>query len=207
VKYELKFYIPEDDILHSRRRENFKSLTTFGFISRSWLVFQSLSNYFVSRIFTTPLNTVRHATDKSRTVMMWIDTNRILQYKQDQLSKFVLFCSALYKIIWHVTSRILPVFFLFLSLFPSFGLTSPWIPHLDKGAIGNQSLVLKARSWDERVMYSLFQIHLAGLLHTWNSYSFNSYSTLTQLPPRWTSDYILTLFNDAFSATWTSSVV
>jgi hypothetical protein len=25
VKYELGFYIPEDDILHSHRRENFKS--------------------------------------------------------------------------------------------------------------------------------------------------------------------------------------
>jgi hypothetical protein len=27
VKYELGFYIPEDDILHSHRRENFKSYT------------------------------------------------------------------------------------------------------------------------------------------------------------------------------------
>jgi hypothetical protein len=26
VKYELGFYIPEDDILHSHRRENLKSL-------------------------------------------------------------------------------------------------------------------------------------------------------------------------------------
>jgi hypothetical protein len=25
VRYELSFYIPEDDILHSHRRENFKS--------------------------------------------------------------------------------------------------------------------------------------------------------------------------------------
>jgi hypothetical protein len=25
VKYDLGFYIPEDDILHSHRRENFKS--------------------------------------------------------------------------------------------------------------------------------------------------------------------------------------
>jgi hypothetical protein len=25
VKYELRFYIPEDDILHSHRRENLKS--------------------------------------------------------------------------------------------------------------------------------------------------------------------------------------
>jgi hypothetical protein len=25
VKYEMGFYIPEDDILHSHRRENFKS--------------------------------------------------------------------------------------------------------------------------------------------------------------------------------------
>jgi hypothetical protein len=28
VKYELGFYIPEDDILHSHRRENFKSYIT-----------------------------------------------------------------------------------------------------------------------------------------------------------------------------------
>jgi hypothetical protein len=27
VKYELGFYIPEDDILHSRRRENLKYYT------------------------------------------------------------------------------------------------------------------------------------------------------------------------------------
>jgi hypothetical protein len=27
VKYELGFYIPEDDILHSHRRENIKSYT------------------------------------------------------------------------------------------------------------------------------------------------------------------------------------
>jgi hypothetical protein len=27
VKYELGFYIPEDDILHSHRRENLKSYT------------------------------------------------------------------------------------------------------------------------------------------------------------------------------------
>jgi hypothetical protein len=25
VRYELRFYIPEDDILHGHRRENFKS--------------------------------------------------------------------------------------------------------------------------------------------------------------------------------------
>jgi hypothetical protein len=29
VKYELRFYIPEDDILHSHRREDFKSYTHF----------------------------------------------------------------------------------------------------------------------------------------------------------------------------------
>jgi hypothetical protein len=28
VKYELGFYIPEDDILHSHRRENLKSYTS-----------------------------------------------------------------------------------------------------------------------------------------------------------------------------------
>jgi hypothetical protein len=30
VKYELEFYIPEDDILHRRRSENFKSYTSVG---------------------------------------------------------------------------------------------------------------------------------------------------------------------------------
>jgi hypothetical protein len=29
VKYELGFYIPEDDILHCHRRENLKSYTVF----------------------------------------------------------------------------------------------------------------------------------------------------------------------------------
>jgi hypothetical protein len=32
VKYEQGFYIPEDDILHSRRRENLKSYTVLPFI-------------------------------------------------------------------------------------------------------------------------------------------------------------------------------
>jgi hypothetical protein len=31
VRYELDCYIPEDDILHSHRRENLKSYITFGF--------------------------------------------------------------------------------------------------------------------------------------------------------------------------------
>jgi hypothetical protein len=31
VKYELGFYIPEDDILHSHRRENIKSYNLYGF--------------------------------------------------------------------------------------------------------------------------------------------------------------------------------
>jgi hypothetical protein len=32
VKYELEFYIPEDDILHSHRRENLKSYTNMNYI-------------------------------------------------------------------------------------------------------------------------------------------------------------------------------
>jgi hypothetical protein len=32
VKYELGFYIPEDDILHSRHRDNPKSYNEFGFL-------------------------------------------------------------------------------------------------------------------------------------------------------------------------------
>jgi hypothetical protein len=33
VKYELGFYIPEDDILHSHRRENLKSYIRFATLS------------------------------------------------------------------------------------------------------------------------------------------------------------------------------
>jgi hypothetical protein len=40
VKYELGFYIPEDDILHSRRRENLKSYT----ISCVWNVANCSAN-------------------------------------------------------------------------------------------------------------------------------------------------------------------
>jgi hypothetical protein len=43
VKYELGFYIPEDDILHSHRRENFKSLkfTASSNLSQSPIIFNS----------------------------------------------------------------------------------------------------------------------------------------------------------------------
>jgi hypothetical protein len=33
VKYKLGFYIPEDDILHSHRRENLKSYKSKEFVS------------------------------------------------------------------------------------------------------------------------------------------------------------------------------
>jgi hypothetical protein len=33
VKYELDFYIPEDGILHSHRRENLRSFTVLGGLS------------------------------------------------------------------------------------------------------------------------------------------------------------------------------
>jgi hypothetical protein len=36
VKYEIRFYIPEDDILHSHSRENLKSYMIF-FSQNSWL--------------------------------------------------------------------------------------------------------------------------------------------------------------------------
>jgi hypothetical protein len=40
VKYELGFYIPEDDILHSHRREHFKSCIYFvGFAERDRVIF------------------------------------------------------------------------------------------------------------------------------------------------------------------------
>jgi hypothetical protein len=34
VRYELGFYIPEDDILHSHRRENLKSHIVFASVFR-----------------------------------------------------------------------------------------------------------------------------------------------------------------------------
>jgi hypothetical protein len=36
VKYELGFYIPEDDILHSHRRENLKSYIALSGWSLLW---------------------------------------------------------------------------------------------------------------------------------------------------------------------------
>jgi hypothetical protein len=37
VKYELGFYIPEDDILHSHRRENLKLLSIMVVCARIYL--------------------------------------------------------------------------------------------------------------------------------------------------------------------------
>jgi hypothetical protein len=37
VKYELGFYIPEEDILHSHRRENFKSDIRIGSGSSNYI--------------------------------------------------------------------------------------------------------------------------------------------------------------------------
>jgi hypothetical protein len=37
VRYELGFYIPEEDILHSHRRETFKSHTVSGLLNSSGL--------------------------------------------------------------------------------------------------------------------------------------------------------------------------
>jgi hypothetical protein len=41
VKYEMGFYIPEDDVLHSHRRKNLKSYTQYeclcGFYCTSWV--------------------------------------------------------------------------------------------------------------------------------------------------------------------------
>jgi hypothetical protein len=46
VKYELGFYIPEDDILHSNRRENVKSYTEIvDFIVRNKICRRGLWDY------------------------------------------------------------------------------------------------------------------------------------------------------------------
>jgi hypothetical protein len=45
VKYELSFYIPEDNILHSDRRENLKSYMN----SHYFTSFTSPVHYFVTR--------------------------------------------------------------------------------------------------------------------------------------------------------------
>jgi hypothetical protein len=42
VKYELGFYIPEDDILHSHRRENHKS----NILKCSWIYDKTLKVQF-----------------------------------------------------------------------------------------------------------------------------------------------------------------
>jgi hypothetical protein len=43
VRYELGFYIPEDDILHSPRRENFKSYI-HGDICQKKVPFRKVTN-------------------------------------------------------------------------------------------------------------------------------------------------------------------
>jgi hypothetical protein len=75
-------------------------------------------------------------------MITWCHSNRIVQYAQDQLNELVLFSSPLYKIIRHFTRRICWFLLLYLRLFFQASFSTP---HLDKEAMGNQSLVLKAR--------------------------------------------------------------
>jgi hypothetical protein len=58
VRYELGFYIPEDGILHARRRENLKSYTgTFGFLG---IVYGGSGYISMANIITIGDLTVRH---------------------------------------------------------------------------------------------------------------------------------------------------
>jgi hypothetical protein len=55
VKYELSFYIPEDDILHSHRRENLKCHINAVHVIRS-LNCANLSRSTVSRVVHSASN-------------------------------------------------------------------------------------------------------------------------------------------------------
>jgi hypothetical protein len=72
VKYELGFYIPEDDILHSHRRENLKSYsvkTTFvrtGVSERrmvSFIRLKRISELELTLVVASNLSTLRRNTD------------------------------------------------------------------------------------------------------------------------------------------------
>jgi hypothetical protein len=48
VKYELGFYITEDDILHSHRRENLKSyMVSVGLMDRAKAVISKVRQYYI----------------------------------------------------------------------------------------------------------------------------------------------------------------
>jgi hypothetical protein len=49
VKYELGFYIPEDDILHSHRRENLKSYIALTITAHG--IFRSAAHNLIDRLF------------------------------------------------------------------------------------------------------------------------------------------------------------
>jgi hypothetical protein len=52
VRYELEFYIPEDGILHSHRRENLKSYITCYFLNKRWF-YHMRQSVFVKFLGTT----------------------------------------------------------------------------------------------------------------------------------------------------------
>jgi hypothetical protein len=54
VKYELGFYIPEDDILHSHCRENFKSYIVPSFEFQNSIIMKPVTDRY-------PVNVTRHA--------------------------------------------------------------------------------------------------------------------------------------------------
>jgi hypothetical protein len=60
VRYELGFYIPEDDILHSHRRENLKSYinqeTTWGPVIRKIAIM--FQKFFAAISFQFQLNSI-----------------------------------------------------------------------------------------------------------------------------------------------------
>jgi hypothetical protein len=74
VRYELGFYIPEDGIIHSHRRENLKMSTDASwehFLPPSWQKHgraNYLSHVFAlltSPVYSSALNMRRHVSDRS----------------------------------------------------------------------------------------------------------------------------------------------
>jgi hypothetical protein len=58
VKYELGFYIPEDDVLHSHRRENLKSYS-----ERSLAMVYRTQNHWVSGV--SPSSGIQNSRDRN----------------------------------------------------------------------------------------------------------------------------------------------
>jgi hypothetical protein len=62
VKYKLGFYIPEDDILHSHRRENVKSYMSLNLINEAHIITVCMKFETVSPFLTCALDGVINLT-------------------------------------------------------------------------------------------------------------------------------------------------